>query len=164
MAKASYHHIPGMSFTEREELMTYLKNRFVWSGKTFDIRVIRAMLYYRETFKKMRALGEFLETHMQNRKFGSEGFKIQNMHFKFYFTYSRDLVDKSFQGGRKNKSTTLRILDEWMYGIARSFYPNDPRVEEAITRNHERWISLKMPSMQRKRPGPKPGSHRKETK
>jgi len=101
---------------------------------------------------------------MQNKKFGSLGFMIQNMHFKFHFTYVRDLVDRGFTGVRKNKATTLRILDEWMYEIARSLYPNDYRIEEAIERNRKRWASLKMPSMQRKKRGPKKGSHRKETK
>lgn len=165
MAKASYHHISGMSRFEYDELVKYLKNRFEWGGKKVDVRLIRAMLYYRETFKKMRALGEFLEHHMQNRKLGPAGFEIQNMHFKAQFTYFKDLVDNHNILRSPNKATTLRILDEWMYKIARSLYPNDYRIEEAIARNHKRWISLKMPSMQRKKRGPKPGSHhrRKET-
>jgi len=32
MATAIYHHITGMSFTERDELLKYLKNRFEWGG------------------------------------------------------------------------------------------------------------------------------------
>jgi len=165
MATATYHHISGMSRSEYDELVSHLKTRFEWGGKYYDIRLIRSMLFHRETFAKCKALGEFLETHIQNRKFGPVGCEIQNMHFKSQFTYFRDLIDNPNILRSRNKATTLRILDEWMYKIARSLYPDDKRIEEAIDRNHRRWIHLKMPSMQRKKRGPKPGSHhrRKET-
>lgn len=161
MATASYHHITGMSRTEYDELVSHLKTRFEWGGKFYDIRLIRSILYHRETFGKCKALGEFLETHMQNRKFGSVCFEIQNMHFKTQFTYFKDLVDNPSIRKTRNKATTLRIIDEWTYGIARSLYPDDYRIEEAIERNRKRWASLKMPSMQRKKRGPKKGSHRR---
>ena len=156
MATATYHHITGLSACEYDELVETLadmRNRFIWSGPKYSKRCFIAALYLREPLPKCMRLVEIFAYHMfKEHAIAGYGLKLQNFHFAFTHKYSKMLRDSE---GTGNKATLMKLIDDFICETALAAYPDSPEIAEAVNRNRKRWASKKMPSMQRKRPGPK---------
>ena len=165
MKKKSFlHNISGLTLLEYNELRELFRsgeNVWKWSGEYDLKKALGAVLYHKESYRKLRSLAQVLAMLMRPRRLTipSEAYlAIQDLRagLEGSLLYKlRDTPVGSPKVWRKNKAGLMKLIDDKVCKFMSLVFAEDGSMLNLVAKNRERWASRRMPgsgTMKRGRP------------
>lgn len=161
-----FHRIGGLTRPEYEELKGLLENNgegiYCFNGLTNEKRIVNAILFYRETYKKTLALVELLCDHAVPNGIPLAAYdillKLRTKLERRWLYYLLDIpirppnkprVAQSERyrkyGWKKNKAATLKLIDDFACEYVSLVFPDDAKLKLRVSENRRRWASKRLP-------------------